>query len=108
LAGCFRRLGGIPIDRGSSHRTVASVVAEFATQNELVIALAPEGTRRPGAEWKSGFWHIAHGAGVPILPVAFDWAAHTVHLMPALEPTDRDRDMIELKQRFAVFHGPKG
>jgi 1-acyl-sn-glycerol-3-phosphate acyltransferase len=103
----FRQLGGIPVDRRSAQNTVASVVGEFAAHNRLVIALAPEGTRKAGAEWKSGFWHIAHGAGVPILPVAFDWAAHTVRVLSPLDPTDPDRDMLELQQRYAGFRGPR-
>ena len=104
----FRRLGGIPVDRRSAQNTVASVVGEFATHDRLIVALAPEGTRKPGAEWKSGFWHIARGAGVPILPVAFDWTTHTIRLLSPIEATDPDRDIVELKRRYADFHGPRG
>ena len=101
----FRAWGGVPIDRRTHHDTVAAVVERFAAHDRLVIGLAPEGTRTPGAEWKSGFWHIANGAGVPILPIAFDWATRTIRLLPIVETQDVDRDMASLKQRYAAFRG---
>jgi len=104
----FRRLGGIPVDRRSAHDTVASVVAEFNRRDTLVLGLAPEGTRKPGAGWKSGFWHIAHGANVPILPVAFDWNNRVIRILPMITPTDVDRDMDELQRQYEGFHGPHG
>ena len=101
----MRRWGGIPVDRRTPQDTVASVVHEFERSETLLLALAPEGTRRPGTEWKTGFWHIAKGAGVPILPVAFDWAARTIRIFPLLEPRDFERDIAALHARYAEVRG---
>lgn len=76
----FRRFGGIPIHRES--RAAAQVVdvyaSEFATRDRMYLAIAPEGTRKKVAEWKSGFYRIAHRAAVPIVPVALDFGRSRV------------------------------
>lgn len=61
-----RWLGGIPIDRSASHNTVQNTIDAFARNERLVIIVAPEGTRGKVTHWKTGFYHMAHGAGVPI------------------------------------------
>ena len=96
----FRRWGGIPVDRRSSNDTVAIVASSFASRESLILAIAPEGTRTIGARWKTGFWHIAQRAGVPILPVAFDWPNRVIHIMPTLTPRDLERDMADLQERY--------
>jgi 1-acyl-sn-glycerol-3-phosphate acyltransferase len=61
-----RWLGGIPIDRSASNNTVQNTIAAFAARERLVVIVAPEGTRGKVTHWKTGFYHMAHGAGVPI------------------------------------------
>jgi 1-acyl-sn-glycerol-3-phosphate acyltransferase len=61
-----RWLGGIPIDRGASNNTVQATIDTFARRQRLIVIVAPEGTRGKVTHWKSGFYHMAHGAGVPI------------------------------------------
>jgi 1-acyl-sn-glycerol-3-phosphate acyltransferase len=68
--------------------------------------ITPEGTRAAGARWKTGFWHIARGAGVPIVPFAFDWEHHVIRIMPAIEPADVEPDMRRSRALYAEFHGP--
>jgi 1-acyl-sn-glycerol-3-phosphate acyltransferase len=77
-------LDGIPVVRGSGSGTVARLVEEMQRRDTMLLAVAPEGTRSDVAEWRMGFAHIAHGAGVPVIPVSFDWAHRTVWLGPAL------------------------
>jgi 1-acyl-sn-glycerol-3-phosphate acyltransferase len=103
----FRFWGGIPVNRGKSHDTVAQVVDQFVARDRLILTIAPEGTRTPGTPWKTGFWHIAKGAGVPIVPMAFDWENNAVRLMPPLWPTELDRDMATLQELYAPFRGPE-
>ena len=74
----LRWLGGIPVRRGERSGAVDVAVAEFRTHPQLVLALSPEGTRRRVASWKTGFYTVAEQAGVPIVPVAFDWSRHVV------------------------------
>jgi 1-acyl-sn-glycerol-3-phosphate acyltransferase len=62
----MRALGGIAIDRGAKHNTVGWAAGLFAADPRLVLGVPPEGTRGKVAYWKSGFYHIARGASVPI------------------------------------------
>ena len=98
----LKSLGGIPVERGASHNVVSQVSAEFARRDQMILALAPEGTRRKVAEWKSGYWHIARAAGVPILPVGFDFARRATVIGTARPTTDSlEDDEAEFKAFFA-------
>lgn len=97
----LRRLGGMPVDRSVANDIVQFLVAEFARRPRMVFALAPEGTRRPVERWKTGFYHIAAGAGVPIVPVALDWSTRAVRIMPPFSPTGAaDADIASLRAKF--------
>lgn len=61
-------MGGIPVDRGKRLNYVEQVAAEFARRDELALVVAAEGSRTTDGSWKSGFYHIALAAGVPIVP----------------------------------------
>jgi 1-acyl-sn-glycerol-3-phosphate acyltransferase len=66
--GVFLRLvGAIPIDRRQSNNAVDQVVDYIATQKRVVLVITPEGTRKKTDHWKSGFYHIARKAGIPIV-----------------------------------------
>ncbi|MGH7638338.1 MAG: lysophospholipid acyltransferase family protein [Gemmatimonadaceae bacterium] len=98
----MRRLGGIPIDRTNANAVVSSVVMQFENRRRMLLAIAPEGTRKPVERWRSGFYHIARGAGVPILPVALDWGTRTVRIGTLFSPTeDMVADIAELRAVFA-------
>jgi hypothetical protein len=101
----FKRWGGIPVDRRASNDTVATIVAGFANREHLLLAITPEGTRKAVGTWKSGFWYIASGAGIPILPVAFDWDHRVIRILPPVEPGDRDEDMREIQALYADIRG---
>jgi len=68
-----RKLGVIPVDRSAAHGVVDQAVRMIRESDRMWFGLAPEGTRKPVERWKTGFWKIAHGAGVPILPVYFHY-----------------------------------
>lgn len=104
----MRRWGGIPVDRSSSHDVVDAIVQEFARREQMVLAVAPEGTRKPVARWRTGFYHIAHGARVPIVPVAFNFEAQEIQILDAFETTgDVDRDIAALRGRFDGIRGKR-
>jgi 1-acyl-sn-glycerol-3-phosphate acyltransferase len=63
----LKSLGGMPVKRDKAHGFVESAVNEFNTREKLILALVPEGTRKNVTSIKTGFWHIAKGANVPIL-----------------------------------------
>jgi 1-acyl-sn-glycerol-3-phosphate acyltransferase len=94
----MRWLGGIPVDRSSPHGVVGQVVEDFARREQLALAVAPQGTRRKGAPWREGFYHIALGAGVPIVPVTLDYARRVLGIGLPLRPTgDRENEIARLK-----------
>jgi 1-acyl-sn-glycerol-3-phosphate acyltransferase len=108
----LRRLGGIPVDRRSPRDVVAACVHEFERSEAMVLGLAPAGTRSAAAEWRSGFWHIAHGAAVPILPVGLDSDCRAVRLgVPLMAEGRYEEQLPRIREWFAGFRGirqPRG
>lgn len=68
----MRDMGGIAVDRGKTKNFVEQVVSAFERTEELALVVAPEGSRGSDGVWRSGFYHIAAGAGVPIVPAWVD------------------------------------
>ena len=102
----LRWLGGIPVDRSSPHGVVGEAVGAFARMDRRILAIAPEGTRKRGATFKSGFLHIARGARVPVLLAALDYEARCVRLGPCLEPgEDIEADRGRIAAYFAGVRG---
>jgi 1-acyl-sn-glycerol-3-phosphate acyltransferase len=102
FAGLMKELGGIPVDRGSSHNVVDQMIAEFAQRDTFMLTIAPEGTRGKVREWKTGFYHIAVGAGVPIVCGLMDYAKKHGGLGPAFYPTgDYEADMAKIAKVYA-------
>jgi 1-acyl-sn-glycerol-3-phosphate acyltransferase len=86
--GWITHLAGIvPVDRGGANDLVNSMKAAFEAAEDLVLAVAPEGTRTLATEWKKGFYHIAHGAGVPIVLSVLDYRRKTISLAAMLQPS---------------------
>ena len=106
LGGLLRRLGGVPIDRSAAKGVVEQMIDQFRQREKLWLGIAPEGTRKPVTRWKSGFWHIAHDAGVPIFPVAFHYPDRTIQLGPLFDAgTDMGATMQRLREWYAPFKG---
>jgi len=98
----LKSLGGIPVVRSASHNVVSQVAAEFARRDKMVLAIAPEGTRSKVEAWKSGYWHIARAAGVPIVPVGLDFARRAAVIGPLRSTTGSlEEDEGVLKAFFA-------
>jgi 1-acyl-sn-glycerol-3-phosphate acyltransferase len=98
----LRHFGGIPVQRHARQDAVAKAVSEFDRHERFVLALAPEGTRRRVSTWRSGFYRIALGAGVPIVAVALDFGNREVQLGPTFHPTgDYAVDLKRLVEHFA-------
>jgi 1-acyl-sn-glycerol-3-phosphate acyltransferase len=105
LGSVLRWFGAIPIDRRSAKGVVGQSVEAFETNERLLLLIAPEGTRTSADEWKRGFWLIASGARVPILPAAIDYAKKIVTFGPPLVPgDDYDADL----ERLLAFYGRYG
>ncbi len=103
VRGLLRWLGGIPINRTASHGVVEAMVAEFKRRQQLVLVIAPEGTRSQVNRWKSGFYHIAVGAGVPILPVVIHNDQRVIDIRPLFWPGgDVATDIPRLQQLYPL------
>jgi len=106
LGALLRNFGGIPIDRSAAQNVVETMRGEFAQHDRLWLAIAPEGTRKPVKKWKSGFWRIAHDAGVPILPVYFHFPERVIGIGPLMHPSaDLDADMARIREFYRPWKG---
>jgi 1-acyl-sn-glycerol-3-phosphate acyltransferase len=90
-------MGGIPIDRTKRANAVEQIAEEFERREELALVIAVEGTRSSKGEWRSGFYHIAEAANVPIVPT---WVCNDRMVLgfgPPLMPTgDYPADLAKL------------
>lgn len=101
MGGFMRALGGIPVDRGARQDLVSQVVAQFDAHDELILVVAPEGTRSRTTEWKTGFYQIALRAGVPILAAGPDFPTKRGVFGPLIHPTGNYVE--DMKPAFAFF-----
>ena len=98
----YRWLSGIAIDRSKSQNMVAQIVQRFDQGERLVVVVPPEGTRGKVNYWKTGFYYIAHGAGVPIALGFLDWKRKAGGYGPRVMPTgDIEKDMEKIKAFYA-------
>jgi 1-acyl-sn-glycerol-3-phosphate acyltransferase len=106
LGRLFLATGGIPVERSSPQDMVAQVVRRFDESERLILAVAPEGTRSRRERWKSGFYHIALGAGVPVVCGGFDFARRRVVLSDPVSLTgDVRADMDRIRRFYAPLRG---
>jgi 1-acyl-sn-glycerol-3-phosphate acyltransferase len=88
LGPLLRWLGGTPVDRGAPEGVVENAVRQLKAADRLFLTLSPEGTRRKVERWKTGFHRMARQAGVPVWPVALDYARKAVVLLPLYSVSD--------------------
>lgn len=105
-------MGGVPVDRTSNKNYVQQMIDEFARRKEFMLTIAPEGTRGTVKAWKTGFYHIAMGAGVPLVVGMMDYPSKSGGLGPAIWPTgDYVADMKKVAEIYATVtprHPAKG
>ena len=102
----LRWMGGIPVDRSSPHGVVGDAVASFRGVERRILAITPQGTRRPVPHFKTGFLHIARGAGLPVLLAALDYEARVVRFGPTLDiGEDIDAERARIEAHFAPIRG---
>lgn len=106
----MRWLGGVPVDRASANGIVGQMARELAAAREqgrfLWLVLAPEGTRGHASAWRSGFYHVAREAGVPLGLAFIDYGRCEVgveHFM--MLSGDAIADMAEIRQQLSSRTG---
>ena len=102
----FKALGGIPVERKRNEKQVDAIARLFADKEKLLIAIAPEGTRKKVEKWKTGFYYIAKKANVPIVMFTLDYKNKENRLSVPFYPTnDIEADF---KFMYSFFEGVKG
>lgn len=106
LGWLMRRLGGVPVDRRAAHGMVQAFADLFKSRDDLVLLVPPEGTRSAGKLWKSGFYHIAKTANVPIACAFVDYARKMSGVGLFLFPSaDLKSDMDQVRAFYAPIRG---
>jgi 1-acyl-sn-glycerol-3-phosphate acyltransferase len=106
VAGIMKRLGGIPINRRAHTNVVVQMIEQFATRDDFILGITPEGTRSLTPGWKSGFYRIAVGAGVPLLLSTIDYARKEAGIIACLELSgDPDQDLAHIAEVYAGRRG---
>jgi len=94
-------LGGIPIDRTQANEVVGQVVEQFHCNEELIVLIPPEGTRSKVSRWKTGFYHIAHSAKVPLVLGFVDAGTKTIGFGPSFVTTGNiDQDLLDIAKYY--------
>jgi 1-acyl-sn-glycerol-3-phosphate acyltransferase len=104
--GFFKWLGGIPIDRSKSLNVVAQSIQQFRQNETLTLAIAPAGTRKRVKKWKTGFYHMATGANIPLVLGFLDYRRKVGGIGPVVYPTgDMDSDMKKIRAFYDTITG---
>lgn len=104
----FYWCGGFPVDRTKSQGLVEQMVQLCKESDRFILTIAPEGTRYQVREWKSGFYHIARNAGIPIVLVVVDGSRKALRVGQIFNPTENmEGDMKTIQGFFANMVGLK-
>jgi 1-acyl-sn-glycerol-3-phosphate acyltransferase len=100
----MRATGGIPVDRSKHTNMVESMVHMFQQHNEFILMIPVEGTRSYVKEWKSGFYHTAMGAKVPIVMGYLDYGKKVAGFGDLFYPTgDYQNDLVAIQTFYRQF-----
>lgn len=109
----LRRLGAVAVNRkkDGKHNLVDQMIEEFARRDRLALVVPPEGTRGRAEHWRSGFYHIALGAGVPVVPGYLDYSRKRCGLGAPIDltgnvSTDMDRIRAFYEEVAPVAYAP--
>lgn len=106
LSTLLRGLGGIPLDRERAGSAVRQAIDMFNDRERFVFGLAPEGTRGQKPGWKSGFYRIALGAGVPVYMGFLDYRHKRLGIGDRLDLSgDQDADLAVCREFYAGIEG---
>lgn len=102
----LRWMGAISVDRRAANGVVDDAVRAFGAGKSQVLVIAPQGTRKPVARFKTGFLRIAKEAGVPLVLVALDYGSRSVRIGPSLEALgDIEAERVRVEAWFSGYRG---
>ena len=94
------------MDRSEKNNVVLTMTKAFENSEELIITIAPSGTRASGGSWKTGFYHIAREAKVPIACGFLDYKKKTGGIGPVFYTTDdMETDMGDIRSFYSGISG---
>ena len=101
-------IGVIPVNRSIQQGTTQQIIDFIDTQNQIWVGMAPEGTRKQAASFRSGFYRIAVGANLPIVMFAFDYDHKTIYCLGVFQPTGNyEQDLERILNLYAGKFSPK-
>ncbi len=104
----FRWLGGTPVDRKGKHNIVEQVTDLFNKNEEFILALSPEGTRKKVNQLRTGFYHIAKAANIPIVMAGMDFSKKVLIVSEPFYPSnDEVADFIKIINFFGPIKGKR-
>ena len=102
----MRWLGGIPVERGARKNFVEQIIDLYNGRKDVVITIAPEGTRSAVDHWKTGFYHIASGAQIPVAMGFLDYSSKSCGIGGYFYPTgNMDDDLNVLRDFYGTKFG---
>ena len=97
----MRKINGRPVRRDAPEGVVAEMAAVVRAEPQFVLTLTPEGTRTSVDHWRTGFYRIAEAAGIPIVPVAFDWGRREIRVNAPFYPSGNlDADVAAIQALY--------
>ena len=110
LKGMFERLGGVPVNRKMHRGLVEAMIEYLNTHERAIVVFPPEGTRKRVTKWKTGFYHVALGAKVPILMAYIDYGKKKAGIGPYFMPSGdikKDFKIISEFYKNVTAHDPE-
>lgn len=108
LKGLLKWMGVMPVDRASSHGLTQQIVDVIHSKEKIWIAIAPEGTRKSAEKIRTGFYHIAMGANIPVVMFALDYDKKAIHCLGYIHPTgDYEKDLATILNHYKGNFSPK-
>lgn len=102
LGPLMRRFGAIPINRQQNSGVVEQAVEQIKQRERMIMVVTPEGTRSNAPKWKTGFYHIAVQAGVPIVVATADYVKKEITYPAVIMPSgDIEADFERFYTLFA-------
>ncbi len=106
LGWIFRALGGYPVERSQKNNQVEAIIDLFKNKDQFAIVMSPEGTRKKVDRFKTGFYFIAKGANIPIIPCVFDYSKKECrYLDPIYCSNNTDDDIFIIESIFKGIQG---
>lgn len=106
IYGWLLRLGGgFGVDRSRSHNYVQTLAEQLKQEDRLVMIIAPEGTRKHTDDWKTGFYHIAVSANLPLVLAYLDYDRKRIGFSEVYHPTGDIIADYQWMRDFFAEHG---